>query len=91
MGSENGKAAAVERSIAPAPRLALRTHEVAQSLGISGHKAGELIRSGEIRSFRLGDIPLVPVEALQDFIRKRMIQDNDTIEARERRSRNGSD
>ncbi|GAA3127469.1 MULTISPECIES: helix-turn-helix domain-containing protein [Nonomuraea] len=52
-------------SIAP---LLLRPEEAADYLGIGRTKVYELIRSGSLRSVRIGTLRRVPATALTDFV-----------------------
>lgn len=50
-------------------RLTLTVQEVAQALGISADLAGDLVRSGEIPSIRLGKRRVVvPRDALEKML-----------------------
>lgn len=62
-------------------RLLLRPAECADAIGVSRSKAYELISSGEIPSIRLGGSVRVPVEALREWIGRRIA---DRPEAAER-------
>jgi excisionase family DNA binding protein len=51
-------------------RLLLRVEEVARQLGIGRTKVFELIRSGELRSVKLGGARRVSATAVQAYIAK---------------------
>ena len=61
---------------APLPRLALRSREAAEALGISERSLHDLVVSGEIRTFKLGRGPraarLFPVPELKDWLSRRL-------------------
>jgi excisionase family DNA binding protein len=48
--------------------LLVRPEEAAQVLGIGRTKVYELIRSGALRSVRVGGLRRVPVAALDEFV-----------------------
>lgn len=48
--------------------LVLHVKELAQYLSVSRNTAYALVRSGQIRSIRVGRCYLIPREALSDFI-----------------------
>lgn len=58
----------------PATRLLLRVEEVAEALALSRSTVYALIRSGEIRSIRIGRSTRVSVEWLHEWIRKQEAQ-----------------
>jgi excisionase family DNA binding protein len=49
---------------------AISRHEVAQRLGISMSLTRDLLRSGELKSCRIGRRVVVPVAALRDFLER---------------------
>ncbi|MFG0300675.1 MAG: helix-turn-helix domain-containing protein [Phycisphaerales bacterium JB047] len=49
-------------------RYTLRKHEAANALGISERKIHDLIKSGELPSFKTGRVVLIPVAGIQAFI-----------------------
>jgi excisionase family DNA binding protein len=49
-------------------RRALRPKEAARAYGISRTSIYELLKSGKLRSVRLGGARLIPVEALESLI-----------------------
>jgi excisionase family DNA binding protein len=53
------------------PRSALRPKEAAQSLGVSPRKLAKMLKSGELRSVKLGWVRLIPVDAIEDVLRGR--------------------
>ncbi|QDP95084.1 helix-turn-helix domain-containing protein [Microlunatus elymi] len=48
--------------------LAYRVEEAADAVGVSKSQIYELIRSGQLRTVKLGRRRLVPVQALADYI-----------------------
>jgi len=53
------------------PRLTLRKQEAAKALGISERTLHTLLKSGQIGSFKLDRIVLIPVAELQAFIARK--------------------
>lgn len=51
--------------------LALKVEELMPILNIGRNSAYDLVRSGRIRSFKLGRSYRVPVEAVEEFLRKK--------------------
>lgn len=51
------------------PRSALRPKEAAKSLGVSPRKLAKMLKSGELRSVKLGWVRLIPVDAIDDVLR----------------------
>ncbi|MFC9050052.1 helix-turn-helix domain-containing protein [Streptomyces anthocyanicus] len=51
-------------------KLLYRIPETAERLNFGQTKAKALIRSGELRSIKVGGIRLVPAEALAEFVRR---------------------
>jgi excisionase family DNA binding protein len=51
-------------------RILYPTAEVAQQLGVGLSTAKALIKSGELRSVKIGRSRRVPVEALHDYVRR---------------------
>ena len=51
-------------------RLTYKVEELAPILGIGRNSAYELVRSGQIRSVRIGRTYRIPREALEDYLRK---------------------
>lgn len=51
--------------------LVLKVEELMPILNIGRNSAYELVRSGRIRSFKLGRSYRVPVEAVEEFLRKK--------------------
>jgi excisionase family DNA binding protein len=49
-------------------RLLLRPEEVAQALGIGRTMVFELIRSGELRSVKIGKARRIPTAAVREYI-----------------------
>lgn len=56
--------------IGQAERRTYRVDEIAEPLGISRSGAYKLVNAGYIRSIRAGKLVLVPVEALEEFLKK---------------------
>jgi excisionase family DNA binding protein len=56
------------RNVSGVPMLLVRPEEAAQVLGIGRTKVYELIRSGALRSVRVGGLRRVPVAALDEFV-----------------------
>ena len=50
--------------------MTLRVEELMPILGIGRNTAYELIRSGQIRSIRIGRLIRIPRDALLEFLRK---------------------
>lgn len=57
-------------------RLLLTAEEVADALNIGRCTVYDLIRTGQIQSFKIGKLRRIPVEAVHEFAR-RMIEDGD--------------
>jgi excisionase family DNA binding protein len=55
-------------SAAGVPVLLVRPEDAAQVLGIGRTKVYELIRSGDLRSVRVGGLRRIPVTALDEFV-----------------------
>ena len=53
--------------------MTLRVEELMPILGIGRNTAYELIRSGQIRSIRIGRQIRIPRDALLEFLRKQML------------------
>lgn len=51
-------------------RRTYKVEELAPILGIGRNSAYELVRSGQIRSFRVGRTFRVPKDAVEEFLRK---------------------
>ena len=51
-------------------RRTYRVDEIAKMLGVSRAGAYNLVYSGYIRSIRAGRLILIPVEALEEFLKK---------------------
>jgi excisionase family DNA binding protein len=50
------------------PRLLLRPEEVAQTLGIGRTTVFELMRSGELRSVKIGVSRRIPADAVTEYV-----------------------
>ena len=55
-------------SVAGVPVLLVRPEDAAQALGVGRTKVYELIRSGDLRSVRVGGLRRIPVTALDEFV-----------------------
>ena len=55
-------------SDASSTRFTFRKDEVASTLGISERKVHDLIKSGELPSFKVGRVVLIPVAGVRAFI-----------------------
>ena len=51
-------------------RLTYKVEELMPILGIGRNSAYEMVRSGQIRSFRVGRSYRVPKDAVEEFLRK---------------------
>jgi excisionase family DNA binding protein len=60
---------AVEQEKAPVARLALSVEETAASAGLSERYVWDLVKSGALRTKRFGRRRLVPVAALEEFLK----------------------
>ena len=70
-------------------RLLLRPAEVAELLGISRSKLYELLALGELPTVRLGHVVRVPADALETWIRSRIILQASDEEPRSPNSEEG--
>jgi excisionase family DNA binding protein len=52
------------------PRILYPTNEAAEQLGISLTTAKALIKTGELRSVKIGHARRVPAEALHEYVRR---------------------
>ncbi|MDP9237391.1 MAG: excisionase family DNA-binding protein [Chloroflexota bacterium] len=52
--------------------LALRPNAAAASLGIGRDKLFALLANGSIQSFREGNSRLIPVTAIEDYLKRRL-------------------
>ena len=50
------------------PILLVRPEDAARALGVGRTKVYELMRSGALRSVRVGDLRRIPVAALDEFV-----------------------
>jgi excisionase family DNA binding protein len=57
-------------------RILYPTDEVAQQLGVGLTTAKALIKSGELRSVRIGRARRVPAEALREYVRRLEAEQN---------------
>jgi len=62
---------------APVPRLALRPREAAAAVGVSERKMDDLIRSGEVETFRDGNVRVVPVHKLIEWMDRQVRKERD--------------
>ena len=53
------------------PRLTFRKWEAAKALGVSERTLHDLLKSGQIKSFKLNRTVLIPVVELEAFITQR--------------------
>lgn len=51
-------------------RLALRPQEMARTLGVGRTTAYQMLRSGEIRSIRVGNAIIVPVREIESWLER---------------------
>ncbi len=58
-------------------RLLLTAEEVADALNIGRCTIYDLIRTGQIQSFKIGKLRRIPVEAVHEFARRMIEQDDD--------------
>lgn len=58
-------------------RLLLTAEEVADALNIGRCTVYDLIRTGQIQSFKIGKLRRIPVEAVHEFARRMIDQDGD--------------
>ncbi len=58
-------------------RLLLTAEEVADALNIGRCTVYDLIRTGQIQSFKIGKLRRIPVEAVHEFARRMIEQDDD--------------
>jgi excisionase family DNA binding protein len=49
-------------------RLLLRPEEVARTLGVGRTMVFELIRSGELRSVKIGKSRRIPIDAVREYV-----------------------
>lgn len=56
-------------------KLALRPNEAARAIGVGRDKIFALLADGSIRSFREGNVRLIPVKAIEEYIAKRLAED----------------
>jgi excisionase family DNA binding protein len=55
-------------TLKPVERILYTTEEAASALGIGVTKAKELIRSGDLRSVKIGVLRRIPVSALHEYV-----------------------
>lgn len=60
-------------------RILYPVHEVAQQLGIGLTTAKALIKSGELRSVKIGRARRVPAEALHEYVQGLEAEQNATV------------
>jgi excisionase family DNA binding protein len=53
-------------------KLALRPNEAARALGVGRDKLFALLAEGKIKSFREGITRLIPVSAIEEYLAKRL-------------------
>lgn len=61
-------------------RILYPVHEVAQQLGVGLTTAKALIKSGELRSVKIGRARRVPAEALQEYVQRLDAEQNPAAE-----------
>lgn len=52
-------------------RLALRKKETAQTMGVSERMIHSMVQSGELPSFKMGRVVLIPVEGIKAYMEAR--------------------
>lgn len=60
----------------PVERLLYTTEEAASALGVGATKVKEMIRTGELRSLKIGSLRRITVTALNDFVVTRDLEQN---------------
>lgn len=55
-------------------KRAFRTPEVAEMLSISDSEVRELVAAGEIDSIKVGRVRLVPLSAIDDFLKRKLAE-----------------
>ncbi|MBL8565882.1 MAG: helix-turn-helix domain-containing protein [Hyphomicrobiaceae bacterium] len=53
----------------PAPPLALRPGPAAKALGVSPRKLAKMLKSGELRSVKVGWVRLIPMDAIDELLK----------------------
>lgn len=53
-------------------KLALRPNDAARALGVGRDKLFALLADGRIRSFREGNVRLIPVSAIEEYMTQRL-------------------
>lgn len=61
------------------PRILHPTSEVAQQLGVSLTTAKALIKSGELRSVKIGRARRVPTDALHEYVQRLDAEQNGRV------------
>ena len=56
-------------------QFALRPNDAARSLGIGRDKLFALLADGSIRSFREGNVRMIPVKAIEEYMARRLQED----------------
>jgi excisionase family DNA binding protein len=59
-------------------RVLLTAEEVAEALHIGRCTVYDLIRTGQLQSFKIGKLRRIPVDAVHDYTR-RMLDDSDDV------------
>jgi excisionase family DNA binding protein len=73
MNQHEGKPRAVsEEQSRVIPVLMYRPEDAAEALQISRDRVYELLRSGQLRSVKLGKLRRIPVEALHEWVKQAM-------------------
>lgn len=68
------------KNVNPPERLVYTTEEAASSLSIGVTKTKELLRSGELRSFKIGRHRRIAVSALKEFVILCEMAENGVVE-----------
>jgi excisionase family DNA binding protein len=58
-------------------RVLLTAEEVAEALRIGRCTVYDLIRSGQLRSFKIGKLRRIPVEAVHEYARRMLDEEGD--------------
>jgi hypothetical protein len=64
--------------VAPVPRLALRTAEAAEALGVSERWLWERTRAGVIPHVTIGGVTMYPVDRLREWLTEQSATDQET-------------
>jgi excisionase family DNA binding protein len=61
--------------VSESKQFALRPNDAARSLGIGRDKLFALLADGAIRSFREGNVRLIPMSAIQEYLERKLAED----------------